>query len=338
MSKLIVKVCQIDSVKPHPNAEKLELAVVGGWQCVVPKGQYTTGSLITYIPVDSMIPLELSDKLGVTKYLSTGGRVRCTKLRGEPSFGVVAPAYGELGDDVAEKLGITKYVPPVKITQGDCEKSDPNFPEYTDVENMRNFTDLFVVGEEVVATEKLHGCNSRVGLIRNEETQTSVRVAGSRTLQRKENADSLYWFPWKVPGVAEMLAEISMNGLASVILYGEIYGRVQSLKYGVPTGLAYRVFDISVNGEYLDPDIVLDWCERHGIPTCPILYRGPFSIEAIRGVSNGPSLIPGASNIREGVVVRPVKERTDPRMGRVILKYVGDDYLLGGTEDEVGNT
>jgi hypothetical protein len=28
------------------------------------------------------------------------------------------------------------------------------------------------------------------------------------------------------------------------------------------------------------------------------------------------------------VVVRPVKERFDPQIGRVILKYLSDDYLL----------
>jgi hypothetical protein len=34
--------------------------------------------------------------------------------------------------------------------------------------------------------------------------------------------------------------------------------------------------------------------------------------------------------MREGVVVRPEKERTDPRVGRVVLKYVSDDFLLRG--------
>jgi hypothetical protein len=33
-------------------------------------------------------------------------------------------------------------------------------------------------------------------------------------------------------------------------------------------------------------------------------------------------------HIREGVVVRPVQERFDPQIGRAILKYLSDDYLL----------
>lgn len=36
---------------------------------------------------------------------------------------------------------------------------------------------------------------------------------------------------------------------------------------------------------------------------------------------------PGGVPCREGVVVRPVKERHDPRIGRVVLKIVGNGYL-----------
>jgi hypothetical protein len=35
------------------------------------------------------------------------------------------------------------------------------------------------------------------------------------------------------------------------------------------------------------------------------------------------------------VVVKPMVERTDPKIGRVILKYVGDTYLFG---DSISDT
>src|SRR5688500_18874964 len=88
MSTLIVEVSRIDLIQPHPNAAALELAQIKGWQCVVPKGRYKDGEHVVYIPIDSVLPIELSDRLGITKYLSKG-RVRCARLRGEPSFGVV---------------------------------------------------------------------------------------------------------------------------------------------------------------------------------------------------------------------------------------------------------
>jgi len=62
MSTLIVEVCRIDRVLPHANADALELARIKGWQCVIPKGRYVGGDLVTYIPIDSVIPVEHSDR------------------------------------------------------------------------------------------------------------------------------------------------------------------------------------------------------------------------------------------------------------------------------------
>ena len=41
------------------------------------------------------------------------------------------------------------------------------------------------------------------------------------------------------------------------------------------------------------------------------------------------------AHIREGLVVRPLQERTDPKIGRVLLKYVSDSYLFGEKTDHI---
>ena len=57
MSNVITKVVAIDDIKPHPNADRLDIAVIGGWQCVVPKGQYSAGDNIVYFtPNDTLLP------------------------------------------------------------------------------------------------------------------------------------------------------------------------------------------------------------------------------------------------------------------------------------------
>ncbi len=131
MSTLIVEVCRIERVLPHGNADALERAHIKGWQCVVPKERYVADDLVTYIPIDAMIPQEHSDRWGITKYLSSG-RVRCARLRGEPSFGVIVDredsAWAE-GLDVRDWYGITKYVPPVKFGAGDAPPPHPRFVE-----------------------------------------------------------------------------------------------------------------------------------------------------------------------------------------------------------------
>ena len=45
-SELVVPVVKIQNVRPHPNAEKLELSDVLGYQMCVPKGKYKGGELV----------------------------------------------------------------------------------------------------------------------------------------------------------------------------------------------------------------------------------------------------------------------------------------------------
>ncbi len=110
MSSLIVEVSKIDAINQHPNADALDLAIIKGWQCVVPKGKYQAGDKVVYVPVDAVLPPAVHEPMGITKYLSNG-RVRCAKLRGEPSFGVImdlANPTWETGLDVAAHYGITR--------------------------------------------------------------------------------------------------------------------------------------------------------------------------------------------------------------------------------------
>jgi RNA ligase (TIGR02306 family) len=336
MSSLIVEVATIDQINPHTNADSLELAIIKGWQCVVPKGKYVAGDRVVYVPVDSLMPPEVHEPMGITKYLSNG-RVRCAKLRGEPSFGVVMPladATWETGRDVAAHYGITKYTPPTKLSAGDAASEDAAFCKYTDIENLRNFHRLIADGEEVVCTEKIHGTNCRVGIVRGEW------MAGSRELRRQTTStpvSNIYWYPTTLPEVRAMLE--SLVGTArSVVLYGEVYGsKIQNLSYGKVGVMGFSAFDLMIDGVYVDSDAFYDICDRHGVHYAPVLYRGPFSIEAVRGVSGGNSVV-GGGHIREGVVVRPTKERTDPKVGRVILKYLNDDYLLQKESGRVSDT
>src|SRR3954470_24293035 len=328
MSSLIVEVCRIERVLPHPNADLLELAHIKGWQCVVPRGKYADGALVTYIPIDAVIPTELSERLGITKYLSNG-RVRCAKLRGEPPFGVIMdvedPSWAE-GSDVRERYGITKYLPPLRPSAGDAAEAHPLFVSYTDVENLRNFPGVFAEGEDVVITEKLHGTNCRVGLIEGEPMAGSMEVRRKRPVEGAEGSN-IYWFPTTLPGVNGMLGELA-GSHAQVILFGEVFGsKVQNLHYGRKGEFGFAAFDVLADGKYLDAPRFLELCARHGVPTVPVLHSGPFSLERVKQLAEGPTTL-GGGHVREGVVVRPKGERLDPKVGRAVLKYLGDGYLF----------
>jgi len=338
-----VKVALVENVRPHLNADKLDLCDVLGWQMAVPKGKFTDDMKVVYFPPDTLLPAKWADAWGVRNYLKgpNKDRVGKVRLRGEPSFGLaVELPQGQdwpVGENVADFFGATKYEPPIKAQCGDAERAHPLFPCYTDVENMRNYPDCFDVGEEVVATEKVHGTNCRVGLVDGEE------MAGSMTTRRKrpESDDawkgSTYWQPFLIDGVRELLQGVAEEYVSQqAVLFGEVFGRsVQSMSYGVDKGkgFGFVAFDLYVNGRWIDHDDYKAICDRYDVPTAPVLYRGPFSLEAIKAVSDGPTVLAGGVHIREGVVVRPIQERMHPQLGRLILKYVGDTYLLGKHSD-----
>lgn len=338
-----IKVALVENVRAHPGADRLDLCDVLGWQMAVPKNAFVNGTKVVYFPPDTILPDEWIEKFGVRNYLKgpAQNRVGKIRLRGEPSFGLaVAIPDGQnwsVGENVADYFGAVKYEPPIRAKCEDAEHEHPFFPCYTDVENMRNYPDLFEMGEEVVATEKVHGTNCRVGLIQGEE------MAGSMTTRRKAPTTeedwkrSLYWSPFLVSGVRELLNAVAKEfDSKQVVLFGEVYGRgVQKLSYGIEKGrgFGFAAFDLYVNGKWIDHDEFTAICSRFGVEIAPVLYRGPFSLAAIKNVSDGASVLANGLHVREGVVVRPIHERMCPQLGRLILKYVGDNYLLGNYDD-----
>jgi len=211
MSELVVEVVSISEVRPHPDPEttRLEVAVVKGWQTIVPKGKYAPGNVAIYVPPDALVPLEVSEHWGVTKYLGKNGRVKSTRLRGEMSFGFITEVealrgagYGcaadgaearvpEVGEDVAAYYGITKWEPPVTFNSAELEPEHALFHHYTDIQLFENYPDLIEPGEQVVITEKIHGTNSRVGLVASgSEGEPPLFVCGSRSNQTRQGVGS----------------------------------------------------------------------------------------------------------------------------------------------------
>jgi RNA ligase (TIGR02306 family) len=349
MSTIKVEVCAILEIRPHENADALELATVQGWQMCVKKGAHQVGDLVVYFEQGTVLTRDVAEKLNVGQYLSektdiSGDRVLVVhriRLRGEPSFGLLVLPEPEmkLGDDVSEFYGAIKYEPPVKVTAGDCATDDPFFPRYTSLENMRSYPNILEVGELVVATEKIHGTNCRVGYVWHDGEELPELMAGSRALRRKEPEDpnltivNTYWFPHTLTGVKNLLADLQSQGQKQAVLYGEVFGQgIQTYTYGA-NRIDFRAFDLMVNGKFIDYPVFKELCDRHRVSQVPLVYEGAFALDRIKEFSDGDSLV-GGSHGREGVVVKPIVEREHPKTGRVILKYIGDRYLFGKAAEQ----
>lgn len=174
-------VAKINEIKEIEGADNIELAIVGGWNCITKKGEYAEGDKVVVATTDAIIPEELSELMGVTSYLRKGQRVRTVKLRGVYSecllipFKYLAPKSLEGnvkdGDDMMGILGITKYEPPVKQIQLASGrkikyKDNQNFHIYYKFPNLKNVEGMFTKEDVVEITRKIHGTNARYGIVK----------------------------------------------------------------------------------------------------------------------------------------------------------------------------
>jgi len=318
-----VEVVKLEKIDPHPNADKMELTQVYGWNCCIGKGQFKSGDLAGYIEPDSLIDVKvpefgfLAPKAVPEKH---GGKVRIkvARLRGIVSQGLIIPArpHWKLGDNVMEELGVEHYEPPLPMsTGGESEKSPPGYRPCYDVEGFYRYRHLFKPGELVVATEKIHGASARYCW-----AEDRLR-AGSRTEWKKYDEKNLWWQAVKsCPWIEEFC-----KANPDITLYGEAYGQVQKFKYGIKSGARFRAFDLLRGNQWILHQEAREIGK--GLEWVPIVYEGPFVEETLKTLAEGPSLVPGADHIREGIVVKPMVERTDPEVGRVQLKIVSNAYL-----------
>lgn len=327
MSTHRVDVVRISELLPHPNADRLEMCKVGGYTCLVPKGTYKVGDCAAYVEPDYIVP-----DTEQFAFLAGKRRIGAKRLRGVWSEGllVAAPAGAQPGDDVMEKMGITRYEPPVRWGPGGQNAGfhgppgglaegvpEPlkHLPKY-DLENLKKYNQVFMPGEGVYVTEKLHGCNARYVYL------DGRMWCGGRTQWRKQEPANVYWECLKQnPWIETWCREFEGN-----VLYGEAFGAVQDLTYGAAPGqVMFRAFDVMTpTGKMLDSYTfiaVLEAAQR-----VPILRASmPFDMDDLQAMAEEPSLIGGG--LREGLVVKPEQEQTHPLIGRVALKLVSNAYL-----------
>lgn len=361
MSSLIVEVCEVDAIEKHPNADRLSIVSVKGWNSIVGLDQYKVGDKVVFIPPDCILPETLIEKYNLD-YIKKSGRTGTVKLRGFISQGLVLDVPQgnfRIGDDVASVLGITKWQPPEPAFykgggQVSKKKINPLFDKYTEIENIKNFSDVFTEDDLVVFTEKLHGTNSRFGNIpigTNENAPFFYRIKswikknifhheyefvyGSHNVQKSGSDNPQHFYGEDIWGNVAKKYDLANTLPNNLIFYGEIVGEgIQDLTYGFKDHRLF-IFDIKdvVTGKYLDWNYVLEFCNSLGIAPVPELFRGYYSEEGRKYFTVGRSQI-DEKTVKEGIVIKPLIESNDRKIGRKILKSVSEEYLTrkGGTE------
>jgi RNA ligase (TIGR02306 family) len=351
-------VATINEIKPIEGADNIELAVVGGWNCIVKKDAHSVGELVICATTDAVIPFELSEKLGVTNYLRNGGRVRTVKLRGVYSESLIIqyalPLIVSEGDDMMDYLGIYKYEPPVKMVQLASGKKiryqdNPHFHVYYKFPNLKNVPGMFTEDDMVEITRKIHGTNARYGIVKKNKLSILDRikkffgnkwieyefVVGSHNVEKGSDSQGFYdtnvWYDiekkydiknklWEYVKSNTMEPEIGDG----ITLYGEIYGAgiQKGYDYGL-TDIKFVGFDVKENSEYLSVInarlLIKDILE---LPYVEILHYGSWSQE-VQDKYTFNNFIPNTKVPEEGIVI---KHQTGER--QKIAKVINPDYLI----------
>lgn len=340
MSEFHITCVRVGPLAQHPNADRLLLARVWDYPVCVGIEEFKEGDLAVYVPVDSLVPADdprwafLAKGQTAKSYDIPGGRfyfrIKAARLRGTFSMGLLtkAPDMAQEGNDYRTTLGIEKYEPPEPVSTSGEDERDPGILPVYDIEGLRRWPGVLEVGEKVVITEKLHGANGRWVF-----HQGRLFVASHTTFKRKPEEGNTGPVWWRAAEQYELEDRLNAGTDTSVALYGEVYGPVQDLKYGTARGaLKLAIFDVLDVKErrWLDHDHAQARAVSMGIPWVPVLYRGPWS-EDLRSLAEGQSTVPGADHVREGIVIRPLRERFHEGLGRVLLKLHGEGYLTRKT-------
>jgi RNA ligase (TIGR02306 family) len=347
-------------VHPHPDpaVERIELAQVGEYRAVVPRGRYRTGDWAIYIPEQALVPEALLQEMGLSGKLAgpAKNRVKAMRFRGELSQGLVCSPGALSGVDLAAagasrvnfaaQLGIQKWVPEIPAALAGQMIAAPELMSWIEIENIKRFPQIFAHGEPVIANEKIHGSATCVTWVRQSaQLLVSSKGFASKKLAIVEAQNNLYWRALRAFGVESLLREAAGSTDAPRIgLYGEVYGPgVQDLHYGrerkdTP---GFAVFDLALDTEqgrtWLPQARVRELCAAHGIEVPPVLYEGGYDYAALAVLAEGRTRLGGDAHVREGLVVRAVPERSSEILGgRAIAKFVGEGYLTrsGGSEFE----
>ena len=348
MERKLASVQRVIGILPIEGADRIELAKVLGWQCVVLKGQVHEGDLCVYCEIDSFLPIReefeflRSSSYKKSSILGEGFRIRTAKMRGEISQGLILTldqvadmgvdvSNLKEGDDVTEALGIRKFEIPESATgQGTAIGGLGAEVPKTDEMRIQSVESVIAefAGLEYYISTKVDGSSHSIAIDR----EGVAHAYGHRLEYADDGKSSFYEFVKKKDFFGKLKKYASEKGWKSVTVQGEWAGegiQKNRLKLKTPE---WFVFTVVVEGRRKGLDAMLDLCEAIGATHVPIEERG-FDL---------PSKYPTAKALleraegeypnggpKEGIVIRPVEPIHSKTLGDDLsVKAVSNRYLL----------
>ncbi len=301
----------ITDIRPIQNADRIQCAIVDGWECVVSKADnFCVGDKIVYIEIDSIMP----EKPEYEFLRSRKFRVQTLVLRGQVSQGLILPLSvlpdGEwvVGDDVTDILGVTKYDPELdaeikassatkKVERNAISRfllrfkwyrnlvikpprssAFPNWIKKTDEERIQNMPDLFeqlkTYNTVLSVTEKVDGTSATYFLKKEGKKFGRTQYdfgVCSRNRRLIDDNDSHFWRVVHKYEIENVLREM-IGDHDYIILQGEITGKgIQGNKYPISESFNFWAFNLIVDGQKYTTSDMQRELAKHGVMTVPIV-------------------------------------------------------------------
>lgn len=331
---------RVAELHPIEGADRIEIAVVDGWQVIAKKGEFQVGDLAIYFEIDSWVPNAVAPFLTRSGHTPKeykgveGERLRSMKMRGVLSQGLLLPLSVLVNDfpglvefeedlDVTLRLGILKWEREIPANlQGRVKGNFPGELRKTDQERVQNAKRLLASDPDDTweITIKLDG--SSMTCFIDVDDQFSVC---SRNLQLIETEENTFWATARKQGLEAKLREMIGEHGGRLALQGELIGPgVQGNQESLEEH-EFRLFDIFdiQKGHYLLPleryRLVFECMMGEHTPVLAVDAPTP-TIEEALALAEGSSL--NASVAREGVVFKSMTRRNTS------FKAVSNTWLL----------
>jgi len=344
MSRKLASIQRIWKVEPIEGADRIELAHVLGWQCVVNKGQFKPMDLAVYFEIDSFLPIRpefefmRASSYRKTDIMGEGFRLRTMKFRGQISQGLLLPINQfpelpvdiELGADVTEILGVRKWEIEEKVTTGGTVIGTlPLDVPHTDETRVQAEPDLIrdFAGLEYYITTKMDGSSHSVSI-----DEDGFHVTG-HNYEYKDDGKSAFYDLVKREDIESKLRKYyEENSLHLLTLQGELCApgiQQNRLKLTRPE---WYVFTIRIDGKRVGLRKMQEICDSLGLMMVPVEEVGMDlpskypTVEALLERADGEYPRGGK---KEGIVIRPTEPVFNERISDALsMKVVSNKYLL----------
>ena len=304
----LATVRKVSDITSIAGADRIELAMVDGWKCVVKRGEFATGDLVVYCEIDSFLPIkEQFEFLRKSSFKKMGDqegfRLRTVKLRGQISQGLLLPVEvlgreAIVGEDVTDELGIQKFEPPTPASlTGQVVGPFPASIQKTDEERIQNLVSdtPSYQGKTFYLTEKLDG-TSFTAFFDNDQ----LGVCG-RNWQYAESKKNTYWQMAEKLDLANRFKSLGRR----IAVQGELIGPgIQKNRYRRKEHELYvfNIFDLD-SFAYLEKSDAAELCDRLELVMVPFVEQrtAPETVDEFLQLAEGRSVL-NPETEREGLV------------------------------------